>query len=114
VSAPVLVERCDACGTAICPPRGVCRACGSRSLTPVELTEPMRVWSVTVNHHRWFRDLRVPAVVVLAELPNDPGVRLLGALVDAEVIDIGAAVQPRLATDDDGQPVLTFAPVDAG
>ncbi len=113
MSEPVLVERCDACATAICPPRGVCRTCGSRSLTPVDVAGPMRVWSVTVNHHRWFRDLRVPTVVVLAELPSDPGVRLLGELVDVEEASIGRAVQPRLQPGEDGRPVLTFAPVDA-
>ena len=51
---------------------------------------------------------------VLAELPSDPGIRLLGELVDTAEAHVGMAVQPQLGIDADQRPVLTFAPVDRG
>jgi uncharacterized OB-fold protein len=69
---------------------------------------PLRVWSWTVNHHRWFAGLDVPATVVVAEQPDDPGVRLLGELLDAREVHIGMTVHPLLERDADGQPRLTF------
>jgi uncharacterized OB-fold protein len=107
---PLLVERCEACGMAICPPRGVCRRCGSRELTPVEVNGPLRVWSWTVNHRRWFNELDVPVVIVLVELPADPGVRLLGEFRGGADVTVGMAVRPVVERGDDGQPILTFRP----
>ena len=74
----------------------------------------MRVWSWTVNHQPWFPELEVPVVVVLAEDPDDAGVRLLGELRgsgdgDGDV-QIGMVVRPVLEHDADGQPRLTFLP----
>lgn len=104
----LLVERCDACSAVNCPPRGVCRACGCRRLTPTELRESLRVWSWTVNHQRWLARLDVPTTVVVAEDPDRPGVRLLGELRDAREVHTGMAVRPLLERDASGEPRLTF------
>ena len=91
----------------------MCRSCGGRSLTPLDLPASMRVWSWTVNHQPWFPELDVPVVVVLAEDPDDPGVRLLGELrgVSGDDVHIGMAVRPELEEDADGQPFLRFSSV---
>ncbi|MGH9003153.1 MAG: Zn-ribbon domain-containing OB-fold protein [Acidimicrobiia bacterium] len=76
----LLVERCAACGADAFPPRGICRACRSRAMSPVEITGPGVVYSYTVNHQRWLPDLGVPYAVVLVEFPGHPGVRVAGRL----------------------------------
>ena len=91
----LVVERCDACGAESHPPRGICRACRSRSLSPVEITDGGVVYSFTVNHQRWLPDLEVPYAVVLVEFPGHPGVRVVGRLRGCEPADvaIGMAVE---------------------
>jgi uncharacterized OB-fold protein len=88
----------------------VCRGCGSRELTAVEVIGPLRVWSWTVNHRRWFTALDVPVVIVLAELPSDLGVRLLGEFRGPDDVTVGMAVRPVLERGDDGRPTLSFRP----
>lgn len=90
----LLVERCTACGAESHPPRGMCRSCRGRSVEPVEVTGPGRVYSVTVNHQRWLPDLDVPYAVVLVEFDDHPGVRVVGRIRGCEPDDvsIGMAV----------------------
>lgn len=90
----LLAERCDACGAESFPPRGTCRACRSRSTSPVEITGPGTVYSFTVNHQRWMPDLEVPFAVVLVEFPDHPGVRVVGRVrgIDPPDVAIGLRV----------------------
>ena len=91
----LLVERCDACGTEWFPPRGTCRACRSRSTSFVEVTGPGTVYSFTVNHQRWMPELEVPFAVVLVELADHPGVRVVGRIrgIDPADVTIGLPVE---------------------
>ncbi len=76
----LLVERCVSCRAESFPPYGICRACRGRAVEPVEITEPGRIYSLTVNHQRWLPGLEVPYTLVLVEFPDHPGVRILGRL----------------------------------
>ena len=76
----LVVERCSSCGAESFPPRGVCRACRSRTTEPAEITGTGRVYSLTVNHQRWLPDLDVPYAIVLVEFPGRPDVRVAGRL----------------------------------
>ena len=91
----LVVERCEACDRPSFPPRGRCRACGGRSMAPLEITAPGIVYSLTVNHQRWLPDLEVPYAVVLVEFPDHPGVRVPGRLRGCEPEDatIGMPVE---------------------
>jgi len=95
----VLAEVCGACGAATAPPRGVCRSCASRDVAPLDMSGPLTVWSWTVNHQRWFPELEVPIVVVAAEHPDHPGVRILGELPEGGDVRIGMDVWARLDGD---------------
>jgi len=90
----LLVERCASCGAESFPPYGVCRACRSREVEHVEITEHGAVYSLTVNYQRWLPDLDVPYAMVLVEFPDHPGVRVAGRLrgCDPEAARIGMAV----------------------
>jgi uncharacterized OB-fold protein len=80
----LVIERCDACGVDAFPPRGICRNCRSRSMSPIEVTGRGRIYSFTINYQRWLPDLEVPFAVVLVEFPDHPGVRVVGRLRGCE------------------------------
>jgi len=76
----LVVERCTVCGADSFPPRGMCRSCRARTMAPVQITGPGRVYSFTVNYQRWLPDLEVPYAIVLVEFDDHPGVRVAGRL----------------------------------
>ncbi len=84
----LVVERCDTCGAYCFPPRGMCRQCRGRSMSPIEITGRGRIYSFTVNYQRWLPDLDVPYAIVLVEFPDHPGVRVVGRLRGCEPADI--------------------------
>jgi hypothetical protein len=89
----LVVERCEACRRPAFPPRGRCRACGGRSMAPLEVTSPGIVYSFTVNHQRWLPDLEVPYAVVLVEFADHPGVRVVGRLRGCEPEDAAIGME---------------------
>ena len=112
-SAPpaILVQRCATCGTETFPPTGVCPRCGSRVTEAVTAGGRGRVVSATVNHQRWFPELEVPVVVVLVDLLDHPGVRLVGELhgPEPEAVPIGAEVAlANVEWSPDGLPLPLF------
>jgi uncharacterized OB-fold protein len=111
----LLVERCTACGAESFPPRGVCRACRSRSTAPVEVTGSGEVYSLTVNHQRWLPGLEVPYAVVLVEFPGHPGVRVVGRLrgCPPDEAAIGMAVEVGFEPGPGGFAIPSFVAVGA-
>lgn len=94
------VPRCRACSAWIWQPRPICARCHAPDPEWVEVSGSARVTSWTVVHQPvlpvW-QDT-VPFVILLVELDDASGVRMLGQLVD----DTGA-----LRHDDDGVDFLT-------
>lgn len=107
----LVVERCTACCQLLFPPRGVCRACGSRAVEDHEVTGPGIVYSCTVNHQPWMPGMEVPYGLALVEFPSSPGVRLLGWVDGAEVdeLKVGAPVTLRFVPGPGGTPVPAFS-----
>ena len=103
----LVVEGCDDCGATQFPPRGMCRSCRGRSLSPREITGPGVVYSFTVNHQRWQPDLEVPFTIVLVEFPDHPGVRVAGRLRGGEPA-IGMRVDIGFEPGPDGFAVPSF------
>lgn len=106
----LLVERCARCGAESFPPRGICRACRARTMTPAEVTGRGRVYSFTVNHQRWLPDLDVPYAVVLVEFVDHPGVRIAGRLRGCAPDDVvvGMAVDVGFEPGPGGVAVPSF------
>ncbi|MGH2830792.1 MAG: Zn-ribbon domain-containing OB-fold protein [Actinomycetota bacterium] len=98
----LLIARCTRCGRYVHPPRSGCDACGGPT-QPSPVSGRGIVHSYTVTH-RPLPGFTPPFGVVLVELEEQAGLRLVSNLVDVapEDITIGLPVQvvfERLADD---------------
>jgi uncharacterized OB-fold protein len=76
------IQRCRACGFYIHPPAPLCPGGLGRDLSGAAVSGRGRVFSFTINHHRWRPDLPLPYIVALVELAEQPGLRVATNLVD--------------------------------
>ena len=89
----VRVRRCDACAAVLHLPKVYCHLCGSwdSSWQDVEPTGTLYTWTTT------YRELRPgftpPYTVVLVELDDAPGARLVGYLPGEPDLRIGMAMR---------------------
>ena len=112
----LLVPRCSSCGDWIWQPRPLCPRCHAPDPTWKQVSGEARVVSWTALHPPvlpvWADS--VPFVILLVELDDAPGVRMLGQLVDddgrllktngdAEGLAIGRRVSLRWREDEAGQ-----------
>ncbi len=120
----LVVPRCSSCEAWIWQPRPLCPRCHASDPSWVELDGDARVVSWTALHPPvlgvWSD--QVPFVVLLVELDDAPGVRMLGQLVDdagtllktngeREGLAIGLPLSLRWRVDEAGQtlPAWTLA-----
>lgn len=79
----LLIQHCGACDTPRFPPRLFCGRCGSNRIEWKRSAGQGRIWSWVIAHGPTlpaFAD-RVPYPVVVVELDDMPGIRLVGNLV---------------------------------
>jgi hypothetical protein len=90
----LLILRCEACGRYVHYPRPACNACGATTLTPTEVSGRGSVYSFTVTH-RSVPGYEVPFAVVLVELEEQEGLRMVSQVTDVEpdMIRIGMPVE---------------------
>ena len=111
------ILRCDDCGFYVHWPRPVCKRCLSESLSPSTVSGRGHVYTFTVCEqafHPWF-DARLPYVLAVIELEEQPGLKLVSNVVDIEptAIQCGMAVEVTFA--DIGDAVLPlFRPAEGG
>jgi uncharacterized OB-fold protein len=98
----LLVPRCTACGSFQSPPRLLCRNCRGTEFAWHQSHGLGRIYSYTIAHHPASPALReeVPYVIVVVELDDCGGARLVSNLVgeNGAAAVIGAPV--RLVWDD--------------
>jgi uncharacterized OB-fold protein len=121
----LVVQRCSECGSWVWQPKPLCSRCHSTSLEWTPVSGAGRVASWTALHPPvlavWADKL--PFVILLVEIDDAPGVRMIGQLVDddgellrtngeSEGIAIGARVTSRWRVDEAGQtlPAWTLTP----
>jgi uncharacterized protein len=103
------IQRCQACGWWLHPPRPLCPRCVSRDLE-VEVTSGRgTVWSFTVNRYKWTPGLEPPYVIAEVELEEQAGLLLLTAIVDCDKVTIGMPVHVRFERAGDTW-IPVFAP----
>jgi uncharacterized OB-fold protein len=81
----LVVPRCVQCGTFRFPPSPFCWRCRAQEVDWVERPGQGVVYSFTVVWHPILPDLAdtVPYAPAVVELPDTPGVRVVGAMTDA-------------------------------
>jgi uncharacterized OB-fold protein len=117
----LIVQRCRSCGTWVWQPRPLCPRCHSSDLAWTPVSGDGRVASWTALHPPvlpvWADKL--PFVILLVELDDAPGVRMIGQLVDdagelvqtngeAEGLQMGAPVSLRWRVDEAGQTLAAW------
>jgi uncharacterized protein len=84
------IQRCQACGCYVHPPKPVCPACLSFHLEPETVSGRGRVYSYTVGvqaFHPWFES-RLPYLLAVVELDEQPNLKLVTNLVDCTEDDV--------------------------
>jgi uncharacterized OB-fold protein len=117
------VQRCDSCAAWVWQPRPLCPRCHGAALSWTEVSGAGRVASWTALHPPvltvWAD--RLPFVILLVELDDAPGVRIIGQLVDdagellrtngePEGIAMGLPVSLRWRVDEAGQILPAWTP----
>lgn len=92
----LLIQRCSACGRWSHPPVKLCPRCHERDLAFEPVSGQATVRSFTVSRKAWSAGIEPPYVLAEVELPEQPGLRVLTALVgvdpDGRDVRIGMAV----------------------
>jgi uncharacterized OB-fold protein len=87
------VQFCVACGAALHLPRPYCSFCGSSEVEWRDVPPRGRVYSWAVAEQQVHPAFPVPYTVILVELEDPPGIRLIGNLPGRPAIRIGDAVR---------------------
>ena len=98
----LLIQRCIDCGTFRFPPRPMCHNCASMNTEWARVSGKGRIYSwINVVHpvHPAMVD-RVPFPVLLVELDDAPGVRLVSNTVDCESEEIEIGMPVRVVFED--------------
>lgn len=93
----LVLQRCMACTRFQYPPNVVCESCQGRELCPTAVAGRGSLYALTVMHQAFlpvFVD-EIPYVLVLVDIDEAPGVRMLSTLVDTDPasLSIGDALE---------------------
>ena len=107
----LLLKRCDACGTVIWYPRGICPDCHSTDTSWFEGSGTGHIYSWTVSR-RGEGPWREVAPYVLAYVELDEGPRVMTNIVDCDVDALAIGQRVTAVWDDTGQgnALLRFRP----
>lgn len=115
-SGELRIQRCEGCRRWLHPPQPMCPNCYGRELRAEPVSGRGTVWSSTVNRYPWAPGIEPPYVLAEVELDEQPGLRLLTAIVEvdpdaepAQVV-IGMPVEVRFEAAGDAW-IPLFAPV---
>jgi uncharacterized OB-fold protein len=106
----LVVRACSACGAFLHVPRAYCRTCGSWEGRWVPVSGRGNLYSWTVAEHQVHPAYPVPYTIVLVELDDAPGVRLIGSLPGSPQLVEGMAMRVRFETIHDGAVIPQWEP----
>jgi hypothetical protein len=106
----LILPRCEACGTLVWYPKGVCGSCGSTSIEWIEASGRGTVYSYTVAQ-RGFGAYRQAVPYVLAVVELEEGPRVITNVVgrDPSSIRIGDLVTAVFEPTGEGPALVRFA-----
>jgi uncharacterized protein len=89
----LVVKCCNACGHLIHLPRALCDQCRSLD-TGWKVVEPRgRIYTFSVVQRQVHPAFPAPCTLIVVELDDAPGVRLMGNLPGEPDVEVGAAVE---------------------
>jgi uncharacterized OB-fold protein len=115
-SGELRIQRCAGCRRWLHPPSPMCPTCHSRDVPAEAVSGRGTVWSYTVNRYQWAPGIEPPYVLAEVQLDEQPGLRLLTAIVDVDPdaeppeVAIGMPVDVRFEPSGDVW-IPVFAPV---
>ncbi len=86
---------CSSCGAILHMPSAYCHVCGSWDTRWKTISNLGRLHSWTVVHHQVHPGFPTPYTVVLVDLDDAPGARLVGYLDGAPALVCGQAMRAR-------------------
>jgi uncharacterized protein len=93
----LVIQRCGACGRWVHYPKAACPKCGSADLRPTPVSGRGLVYTFTVSHYLGAPgfEKEMPYVVVLVELEEQEGLRVVGNLRDCprDQVRVGMPVE---------------------
>jgi len=95
------IQRCRACHTFVHPPRSECPRCGSTDLAPERVSGQGTVYSFTIGHHA-ASGIPTPFALVLVELDEQPGIRVLANLLDCPLDEVRVGLRVAATFEDVG------------
>ena len=101
---------CTACGAVLHLPRAYCSACGSWATTWRPVAGRGRLYSWTTVEHQVHPQFPVPYTVVLVELADEPGARLLGWLPGRPKLEAGMEMRAVFESVADDTTVVQWVP----
>lgn len=107
----LVVRVCGGCGQVLHLPRAYCHHCGTWSEQWKEVAGRGRLASWTVAEHQVHPSFPVPYTVVLVELDDEPGVRLLGSIPGAPQLVAGQPMEAWFEHVDDDVVIPQWRPV---
>ncbi|MBR9910840.1 MAG: DNA-binding protein [Gammaproteobacteria bacterium] len=89
------MQYCDECHYWQHPPSVCCRKCLGEGIAAKPLAGTGTVGAITVNRMPWMPGLKVPYILVIVELDEQPGLRLTSAMpgVEPGAVQIGDRVK---------------------
>jgi uncharacterized OB-fold protein len=112
----IRIRRCQDCRHWIHPPVAMCPSCGSADIASETVSGSGSLYSFTEVHREFVPGIAPPYVSVLVELEEQPGLRIVGMLVQtsADGLQIGERVRPVFHDVGDGATLLLFDTEDRG
>ncbi len=108
----ILLQRCRGCDRFQWGPEWICHRCHSFDLDFAEVVPTGRIYSYERVWHPVHPALKEqgPYIIVLIELPQADGVRIVGNLLGDpnQIVSIGAAVKAEFEHHNDAQPPFTL------
>jgi uncharacterized OB-fold protein len=98
----LVVCECATCGRVLHMPRRWCHHCAAGEVRWREVRPAGTVYSFSVVAHQIHPDFPVPYTVVLIDLDDAPGTRLVGRIEGRPPLAIGDAVNARFIPFSDG------------
>lgn len=96
------LQRCGACGTWLHPALPRCRACLSTELGFHPVSGRGEIHTFTVNHQQWIPGAD-PYAIVLVQLDEQPGLRVLANLRECDLDDIHIGMRVEVCFEHQGE-----------